>query len=129
VDLDASRTKKENADFWIGKNGERRHITKLRFTKERTKSWHDKRIKKKDFNPGDKVLLFNSRVKLFGHRKLRSKWDRTIHNDKFRNHMERLLVFLNVCRSNPQAHGITVVAFHPEVFRVSYFHRERRYSF
>jgi hypothetical protein len=25
-------------------------------------------------NPGDKVLLFNSRVKLFGHGKLRSKW-------------------------------------------------------
>ena len=26
------------------------------------------------FNSGDKVLLFNSRVKLFGHGKLRSKW-------------------------------------------------------
>ena len=35
--------------------------------KERTKRWHDKRIKKKEFAPGDKVLLFNSRVKLFGH--------------------------------------------------------------
>jgi hypothetical protein len=42
--------------------------------KERTKIWHDKRIKKKEFTPGDKVLLFNSRVKLFGHRKLQSKW-------------------------------------------------------
>jgi hypothetical protein len=41
--------------------------------KERTKRWHDKRIKKKDFTPGDKVLLFNSRVKLFGHGKLQSK--------------------------------------------------------
>jgi hypothetical protein len=38
--------------------------------KERTKRWHDKRIKKKDFASGDKVLLFNSRVKLFGHGKL-----------------------------------------------------------
>jgi hypothetical protein len=27
------------------------------------------------FKPGDKVLLFNSRVKLFGHGKLRSKWE------------------------------------------------------
>ena len=36
-----------------------------------------------------------------------------------------LLVFLNAYRNNPQAHGITVVAFHPEVFRVSYFHEER----
>jgi len=32
-----------------------------------------------------------------------------------------LLVFLNANRNDPQAHGITVVAFHPEVFRVSYF--------
>ena len=31
--------------------------------KERTKRWLDKRIKKKEFSPGDKVLLFNSRVK------------------------------------------------------------------
>jgi hypothetical protein len=43
--------------------------------KERTKRWHDKKIKHKEFNPEDKVLLFNSRVKLFGHGKLRSKWD------------------------------------------------------
>jgi hypothetical protein len=38
--------------------------------KERTKRWHDKRIKKKNFTSGDKVLLFNSRVKLFDHGKL-----------------------------------------------------------
>jgi dTDP-4-amino-4,6-dideoxygalactose transaminase len=38
--------------------------------KERTKRLHDNRIKKKEFTPGDKVLLFNSRVKLFGHEKL-----------------------------------------------------------
>ena len=31
-------------------------------------------MKPKNFNPGDKVLLFNSRVKLFGYRKLCSKW-------------------------------------------------------
>ena len=36
------------------------HSAKL--YKERIKRWHDKRIKKKEFNPGDKVLLFNSRV-------------------------------------------------------------------
>ena len=42
--------------------------------KEITKRWHDKWLKPKVFNPGDKVLLFNSRVKLFGHGKLRSKW-------------------------------------------------------
>ena len=47
--------------------------------KERTKRWHDKRLKPKNFNPGDKVLLFNSRVKLFGHGKLRSKWQGPYH--------------------------------------------------
>lgn len=43
--------------------------------KERTKRWHDKRIKVKEFAPGNKVLLFNSQVKLFGRGKLRSKWE------------------------------------------------------
>ena len=30
---------------------------------------------KKEFTPRDKVLLFNSRVKLFRHEKLRGKWE------------------------------------------------------
>ena len=44
-----------------------------RLYKERTKRWHDQRIKLKEFKQGDKVLLFNSKVKLFGEGKLRSK--------------------------------------------------------
>jgi hypothetical protein len=44
--------------------------------KERTKIWHHKRIEIKEFTPGDKVLLFNSRVKLFGQGMLRRKWQR-----------------------------------------------------
>jgi len=47
----------------------------VKLYKERTKRWHDKILKKKEFKPGDKVLLFNSRVKLFGHGKLWSKWE------------------------------------------------------
>ena len=43
--------------------------------KERTERWHDKRIKEVEFAPKVKVLLFNSRVKLFGHGKLQSKWE------------------------------------------------------
>jgi hypothetical protein len=43
--------------------------------KERTKRRHDKRVKTKQFNPGDKLLLFNSCVRLFGHGKLCSKWE------------------------------------------------------
>ena len=47
------------------------HSAKL--YKERTKRWHDHRIQYKEFKEGDKVLLFNSQVKLFGEGKLRSK--------------------------------------------------------
>ena len=43
--------------------------------KERTERWHDKRLKKKEFKPGDKLLIFNSKMNLFGHGKLRSKWE------------------------------------------------------
>nr|GEV83813.1 hypothetical protein [Tanacetum cinerariifolium] len=42
--------------------------------KERTKRWHDKRIKiLVKYEKGDKVLLFNSRLRLFP-RKLKSRW-------------------------------------------------------
>ncbi|PWA99517.1 hypothetical protein CTI12_AA005950 [Artemisia annua] len=41
--------------------------------KERTKKFHDKMIKPKDFKIGDQVLLFNSRLKLHPG-KLRSRW-------------------------------------------------------
>ncbi|XP_021763768.1 uncharacterized protein LOC110728425 [Chenopodium quinoa] len=41
--------------------------------KARTKAWHDARISKKEFVEGQKVLLYNSRLKLFPG-KLRSRW-------------------------------------------------------
>jgi len=69
----------EECNYQNWKNGERKHITTRRSTKKESKGgmtrWHDKRIKKKEFAPGDKVLLFNSRVKLFEHGKLQSKWE------------------------------------------------------
>ena len=42
--------------------------------KERIKRWHNHRIKQKEFKEGDKVLLLNSKIKLFDEGKLRSKW-------------------------------------------------------
>ena len=33
--------------------------------KEKTKAWHDKHIVRKEFESGQRVLLFNSRLKLF----------------------------------------------------------------
>jgi hypothetical protein len=74
MDLKVARTKRK---IQIAELEERRendyHSAKL--CKERTKMWHDKQIKIKKFKPGDKILLFNSCVRLFGHGKLRSKWE------------------------------------------------------
>ncbi|CAL9011911.1 unnamed protein product [Prunus brigantina] len=47
-----------------------------KFCKERTKAWHDKHIVRKAFHIGQKVLLFNSRLKLYPG-KLRSRWSGT----------------------------------------------------
>ncbi|XP_062075223.1 uncharacterized protein LOC133779255 [Humulus lupulus] len=44
-----------------------------RIYKDKSKAFHDKQILRKDFQPGDKVLLFNSRLKLFLG-KLMSRW-------------------------------------------------------
>ena len=41
--------------------------------KERTKRWHDKHLVRCEFKVGDKMLLFNSRLKVFPS-KLRSRW-------------------------------------------------------
>ena len=41
--------------------------------KERTKKWHDKKIVFKTFEPGQQVLLYNSRLRLFPG-KLKSRW-------------------------------------------------------
>ena len=41
--------------------------------KEKTKRWHDKHIHSKEFEIGQQVLLFNSRLKLFPG-KLKSRW-------------------------------------------------------
>ena len=44
-----------------------------RIYKEKTKLWHDRHIVPKQFHVGQKVLLFNSRLRLFPG-KLRSRW-------------------------------------------------------
>ncbi|GKA83575.1 reverse transcriptase domain-containing protein [Tanacetum coccineum] len=50
--------------------------------KERTKRWHDKRIKTPiNYEKGDKILLFNSRLRLFPG-KLKSRWKFLIKNEE-----------------------------------------------
>ena len=44
-----------------------------RIYKEKTKAWHDKHIIRKEFEAGQRVLLFNSRHKIFP-TKLKSRW-------------------------------------------------------
>ncbi|XP_016162266.1 uncharacterized protein LOC107605038 [Arachis ipaensis] len=41
--------------------------------KERAKRWHDKKISRREFEQGQQVLLYNSRLKIFPG-KLKSKW-------------------------------------------------------
>ncbi|XP_041009474.1 uncharacterized protein LOC121253539 [Juglans microcarpa x Juglans regia] len=45
----------------------------VKIYKEWMKKWHDKQILWREFVPGQQVLLFNSRLKLFPG-KLRSRW-------------------------------------------------------
>ncbi|XP_016461105.2 uncharacterized protein LOC107784481 [Nicotiana tabacum] len=45
----------------------------MRLYKERMKKMHDKHIVDRNFKPGDKVLLYNSRLRLFPG-KLKSRW-------------------------------------------------------
>jgi hypothetical protein len=45
-----------------------------RLFKEKVKKWHDKRILKREFHVGEKVLLYRSRLRFFAG-KLLSKWE------------------------------------------------------
>jgi hypothetical protein len=74
MDLKAAGTKRKIQNAELEERREKAyHSAKL--YKERTKRWHDKRVKTKQFKLGDKVLHFNSHVPLFFHGKLRSKWE------------------------------------------------------
>ncbi|XP_047268066.1 uncharacterized protein LOC124898464 [Capsicum annuum] len=53
--------------------------------KEKTKRWHDKQIQVREFEPGQLVLLFNSRLKLFPG-KLRMKWSRPFEVERMTPH-------------------------------------------
>jgi len=122
MDLDAARDKRKmqlsELEEWREKAY---HNAKI--YKERVKRWHDKRIKKKEFTLGDKVLLFNFRVKLFGHGKLESKWEGpfevvsssshravTLRNNKgtlFKVNGQRLKLFLEPNNELEEVHIIT----------------------
>jgi len=123
MDLEAARDKRKmqlsELEEWREKAY---HNAKI--YKERVKRWHDKRIKKKELTPGNKVLLFNSRVKLFGHGKLRSKWEGqfevvsssshgavTLHNNEgmlFKVNGQHLKLFLE---PNNELEEVNIITF------------------
>jgi hypothetical protein len=74
MDLKAARTKRK---IQIAKLEEwrKKAYQSVKLYKERTKRWYNKRIKIKQFNPGDSVLRFNSHIRLFGHGKLHNTWE------------------------------------------------------
>ncbi|CAM8917912.1 unnamed protein product [Rhodiola kirilowii] len=74
-----------------------------RIYKEKNRRWHDKLILKKQFSAGDKVLLFNSRYKLFPG-KFKSKWSRPyrIHKVFDDGHLELIGNEGNVFKANGQ---------------------------
>jgi hypothetical protein len=74
MDLEAAGIKRKMQLSELDERREKAYHN-LKIYKARTKRWHYRRIKKNDFAPGDKALLLNSRVKLFRHEKLRSKWE------------------------------------------------------
>ena len=74
MDLQASGKNRKMQIFELEEWREKAYHN-ARIYKKRTKRWLDKRIRVKEFSPGDKVFMFNSRVKLFGHGKLKSKWE------------------------------------------------------
>ena len=56
-------------DEWISEAYE-----SAKMFKEKVKKWHDRRILKREFNVGDKVLLFRSRFR-FSAGRLLSRWE------------------------------------------------------
>ena len=76
--------KKLNFDFKVAKEERLLQLNELeelsneaydsaRIYKDKTKKWHDQRILRREIETGDKVLLLNSRLRLFLE-KLKSKW-------------------------------------------------------
>ncbi|XP_062075753.1 uncharacterized protein LOC133779870 [Humulus lupulus] len=76
--------KKLNIDFFMADKNWLMELNELdefrneayenaRIYKDKSNAFHDKQILRKDFQPGDKVLLFNSRLNLFPG-KLKLRW-------------------------------------------------------
>ncbi|CAM8933186.1 unnamed protein product [Rhodiola kirilowii] len=74
-----------------------------RIYKEKTRRWHDKLILKRQFSVGDKVLLFNSKYKLFPG-KFKSRWSGPykIHRVFNDGHLELIGNQGNIFKANGQ---------------------------
>nr|GEV84641.1 reverse transcriptase domain-containing protein [Tanacetum cinerariifolium] len=70
--------------------------------KEKTKRMHDSKIKDRDFNVGDRVLLFNSRLKIFSGQ-LKTRWTRPFTVPKY-----SLMTPLSYLKSTGQISRLTI---------------------
>ncbi|RDX60335.1 Retrovirus-related Pol polyprotein, partial [Mucuna pruriens] len=64
----------EHKAYWAVKQCNMTYNQNAKIYKQKVKKFHDQKILHKDFRIGQKVLLFNSRLKLIAG-KLRSRWD------------------------------------------------------
>ena len=93
-----------------------------KFTRKRTKAWHDNHILRSKFVEGQKVLLFNSRLKLFPE-KLKSRWSGPFTITKVHPHgaieiqgNDGLLVIVNGQRLKHYMKGDLVHSIHELTF-------------
>jgi hypothetical protein len=74
LDIDAARIKRRIQISELEELGLKAYHNASIY-KERMKRWYDKRLHRKEFKEGDKVLPCNLRYNVFGKGKLQSKWD------------------------------------------------------
>lgn len=80
--------------------------------KEKTKAFHDKKILKREFKPGDQVLLFNSRLKFFPG-KLKSRWSGPFTIKEVRSY--GVMVLVNDAGEEFAVNGQRCKIYHAEV--------------
>nr|GEZ90377.1 hypothetical protein [Tanacetum cinerariifolium] len=73
--------------------------------KERTKKLHDDKIKNRNFNVGDQVLLFNSRLKIFSG-KLKSRWSGPFTISEIYPYRTAMLIHPDGCNFKVNCHRL-----------------------
>ncbi|GJR34472.1 reverse transcriptase domain-containing protein [Tanacetum coccineum] len=82
-----------------------------RIYKEKTKKWHDSKLRgDKDFKVGDKVLLFNSRLRMHPG-KLKSKWLKKYYDGHINTEDKEVIEFNEGLRPSSSTSGVSKTNF------------------